>query len=82
MAIQFFSQDPAGLASGMNPYAFVGNNPIDGRDPGGLKMLWDPMVLDGLCLGSCGDDDFQDSDGNGMDDCAEFTEYSWGICWK
>jgi len=33
---RFMSEDPAGLQSGVNPYVFVGNDPINGRDPTGL----------------------------------------------
>lgn len=33
---RFISEDPIGLVGGMNPYAYVGNGPIDGRDPQGL----------------------------------------------
>ncbi len=32
---RFVSQDPIGLAGGINPYAYVGNDPVDARDPFG-----------------------------------------------
>jgi RHS repeat-associated protein len=33
---RFISEDPAGLSGGMNLYAYVGNDPVNGRDPLGL----------------------------------------------
>ena len=33
---RWISEDPRGLADGINPYAYVGNDPINYRDPSGL----------------------------------------------
>ena len=33
---RFLSEDPIGLAGGINPYVFAGDDPINGRDPTGL----------------------------------------------
>jgi RHS repeat-associated protein len=33
---RFLSEDPIGLARGINPYVFVGSDPVNGRDPTGL----------------------------------------------
>ncbi|HEX7794241.1 MAG TPA: RHS repeat-associated core domain-containing protein [Vicinamibacterales bacterium] len=33
---RFISEDPIGLAGGVNPYVFVGNDPINDTDPTGL----------------------------------------------
>ncbi len=37
---RFVSEDPIGLAGGINPYAYVGNDPVNGRDPSGLSECW------------------------------------------
>ena len=34
---RFVSEDPIGLAGGINPYVYANNNPINLRDPSGLK---------------------------------------------
>lgn len=34
---RFLSEDPMGLAGGVNSYIFAGNDPIDGWDPSGLQ---------------------------------------------
>src|SRR5206468_13033167 len=34
---RFVSEDPIGLAGGINRYAFVGNDPVNGWDPSGTK---------------------------------------------
>ena len=35
---RFLSEDPAGFAGGINLYAFSGNDPVNGADPGGLDQ--------------------------------------------
>lgn len=49
---RFVSQDPIGLAGGMNTYAYVTNDPVNRRDPSGL---WagagiDPIVLEDVVV--------------------------------
>ncbi len=34
---RFTTQDPAGMTEGPNMYAYVGNNPVNKRDPTGLN---------------------------------------------
>ncbi len=34
---RFNSEDPIGLDGGINPYAYAGNGPVNGRDPSGLE---------------------------------------------
>jgi len=36
---RFLSEDPLGLGGGMNPYAYVGNDPVNRRDPSGLLVV-------------------------------------------
>jgi RHS repeat-associated protein len=38
---RFISQDPIGLAGGMNTYAYAGNDPVNDRDPSGLHPCFD-----------------------------------------
>ncbi|MDP2585145.1 MAG: RHS repeat-associated core domain-containing protein, partial [Candidatus Palauibacterales bacterium] len=33
---RFISEDPLGLSAGINPYAYVGNSPVNGTDPSGM----------------------------------------------
>ena len=35
---RFLSEDPIGLAGGMNPFVFAGNDPVNARDPTGLAF--------------------------------------------
>jgi hypothetical protein len=34
---RFISEDPLGLGGGLNAYAFVGNDPVNGWDPSGMR---------------------------------------------
>jgi RHS repeat-associated protein len=43
---RFISEDPIGLAGGLNSYAYAGNNPLKFTDPSG--MLTPDNVVDGL----------------------------------
>jgi hypothetical protein len=42
-------QDPAGMIDGPNMYAYVRNNPVNGRDPTGMKFEFDERSF-GDCL--------------------------------
>ena len=44
---RFLSEDPIGLAGGINPYAYAGNDPVNHKDPYGL---------DAECVARGGDD--------------------------
>ena len=37
----FLTQDPIGVAGGVNLYGYASNNPLSRRDPFGLKSVWD-----------------------------------------
>lgn len=43
---RFISEDPIGIAGGLNLYAYAGNDPVNGRDPTGLDecMAQSPMA--------------------------------------
>jgi RHS repeat-associated protein len=36
---RFISEDPIGMKGGINPFVYVGNDPVNGRDPNGLCEL-------------------------------------------
>ena len=73
---RFLSEDPIGLAGGINQYAFAGNDPVGGRDPLGLAdcdvWIWKTLdakgnvvdwgILDVVCWE---DDDDDDGPGGG-----------------
>ena len=65
---RFISEDPIGLAGGVNPYAYAANDPVNYRDPGGLRkycVYWyhynwdkdDNLYLDYIEKGECWEDE-------------------------
>lgn len=46
---RFISEDPIGLAGGINPYVYVGNDPINARDPSGLGECWRTLTGTYVC---------------------------------
>ncbi|HEY0777960.1 MAG TPA: RHS repeat-associated core domain-containing protein [Gemmatirosa sp.] len=49
---RFVSQDPSGTTSGINLYAYAGNDPVNAADPTGLKIAAGPCTI---FAGTCGD---------------------------
>ena len=41
---RWLSKDPIGISGGLNQYAFVDNNPVNGIDPFGLYNIWNPAT--------------------------------------
>jgi RHS repeat-associated protein len=74
---RFLSEDPLGLAGGMNLYAYAGNDPINFYDPNGLEMKKAPPP-EGR-PGGGGGSGIWDPDNDGRDNFDEFADYSWGL---
>ena len=45
---RFDSEDPLGFAAGINFYAYVGNNPVNGNDPSGEAPGWVRVIGTGV----------------------------------
>jgi RHS repeat-associated protein len=49
---RFLSEDPSGFNTGVTPYAFAGDDPINYSDPTGLQICYDEVTrLDGVEIG-------------------------------
>ncbi|OQW65202.1 MAG: hypothetical protein BVN35_22220 [Proteobacteria bacterium ST_bin11] len=58
---RFISEDPLGFAAGINFYAYVGNNPVNGNDPSGMLvcatvcgLMHDMTIQDAMNVGAMG----------------------------
>jgi len=45
---RFMQNDPSGYSDGMNWYAYVHNDPVNGTDPSGQQCVWDDGTFDSL----------------------------------
>ena len=53
---RFISEDPIGIAGGINPYVYAGNDPINNTDPSGLcKRTKLVRQADGTSVSECAD---------------------------
>jgi len=83
---RFLSEDPAGLAAGVNPYRYAGNDPVNSHDPSGLdckQILQDPKAMSAppvLASGGKGGDPYWAlvCDGSSEDDWFEIAGYLGG----
>ena len=48
---RFISQDPLGLAAGLNPYAYAGNDPVNQADPSGMDCVYAPALAEQISPG-------------------------------
>lgn len=66
---RFISEDPIGLAGGINPYAYVGNDPVGYLDPSGLcreNTYGEPCPIEGVtAYGHRGEGDGTGNSGSG-----------------
>jgi len=92
---RFMQTDPAGYQSDVNPYAYVGNDPIAGIDPSGMNGANPGACAGGGCWGTDlpgGGYDYSDGvndyycsvgtyEGGGADesDCEESSTFSSGV---
>jgi len=64
---RFVSEDPIGLNGGINRYTFVGNDPVNGSDPSGMKLK------DNIDVELCGG--YQEP----LHDAAEHLAVGWAL---
>jgi len=63
---RFISEDPIGLAGGLNPYTYAANDPVNNTDPTGLKECTPEQIKNGWHSVKVGENEFECMSGSSL----------------